>query len=66
MAQIREIETINFNADRDPELLKKLNTLAPRMNRKVHDLARFILTKFCNEELQKENSSSEVQSARAG
>jgi len=66
MSQVRKVESLTFNTDRDPELFAKLNKLAPQMSRKVHDLARYILTKFCDEKLQKENTSSEVQSVRAG
>jgi len=70
MAQIKKIEAINFNADRDPALLAKLNTLAPYMYRNVHDLARYILTLFCDEKIREfqitVDYSKSAQSASAG
>lgn len=69
MATVQKVEAINFNKKQDPELIAKLNAVAPYEYRKVHTLARLILLKYLNkqiEELGIDIYDCETRSARAG
>ncbi len=48
---MRKVDHINFTRKRDPELLAKLNATAPYQRRKVHDLARFILLQWLDNQI---------------
>ena len=69
MATIRKIKALHFDDKNDPEMLARLNTLAPYMYRSVHDLARYIMTSFCDQKLSELNLtidySKSAQSAGA-
>jgi len=52
MAITNKVESLNFNAKRDPELIAKLNAVAPYERRKVHTLARLILLKYLDERIE--------------
>ena len=70
MAKIRKIAALTFTWDREPELLAKLNSLAPHMYRNVHDLARYFMTSAADEKIRELDISVDysrpTQSARAG
>lgn len=52
MARVRKIQALTFRDKDDPELIAKLNTLAPYMYRNVHDLARSIMLEFCDKKIR--------------
>jgi len=49
---MRKVDHINFTRKRDPELLAKLNAVAPYQYRKVHELARAILLRYLDEQIR--------------
>ena len=49
---IGKVTAINFNNKDDPELIAKLNAIAPYEYRKVHTLARFILIKWLDKRIE--------------
>ena len=52
MALVGKVQAVNFNDKQDPELLAKLNAVAPYEYRKVHTLARLILLKYLNKRIE--------------
>lgn len=49
MKRVRSIESLTFTIKQNPELIKKLNLVAPYQYRTVHDVARMILLEKLNE-----------------
>jgi len=49
MARTRPIKNIRFSIKEDPELITKLNAVAPYMYRPVHDVVRVLLIEKLNE-----------------
>jgi hypothetical protein len=63
------VDYITFNRKTKPELLDKLNAVAKREHRPVHNLAEHILLEHLNkrmDELGINSDQSVAQSARAG
>ena len=49
---IQKVKAVNFNNKQDPELIAKLNAVAPYEHRKVHTLARLILIQWLDKQIE--------------
>ena len=69
MAMARPVKAINFNDKRDPELITRLNAVAPYCYVKVHTLAKKILMENLDQMVANygiDLNLYETQAARAG
>ena len=62
---IKQVVAITFNRVHDPELIGKLNAVAPFEYRNVHDLSRFILLQFLNQAIEQHGIDIHAAMARS-